>query len=247
MDYFKDCQTLEEIYAKPLKIEEKIPDRMPKYYVEPTLEELLKGAFTSSIRDSTTDMTKEHLLRQAYVDMGMFCFVSWKWVNPLVEYLGKSRCLEVMAGRGWLSYALQQKGIDIIATDNYSWHKMKEFAKWNQTVMEVENVDAVEAVRKYGKDIDYVLIMWAYMDNTAYQTIKELYKVNPRAKVIVCGEGPGGCTADDEFFNHFEELEGPDGELFYKNVAKHYERWWGLRDQLTIGRYKPNDVSIKKI
>ncbi|KAA9007339.1 hypothetical protein F4V43_02310 [Paenibacillus spiritus] len=58
--------------------------------------------------------------RYKYNKEGMFAFVSWRWINPFVEWIDNRRCLEVMAGRGILSYALRQKGVDIITTDDFS-------------------------------------------------------------------------------------------------------------------------------
>ncbi|MFJ7982362.1 hypothetical protein ACIQ1D_19050 [Lysinibacillus xylanilyticus] len=227
IDYFKGI-TKENIYTANITIEEKIHDVIPK-----NCKDIFSSSF-SDVEDYGFNFTKDIRLKEKFNEMGMFCFVSWAWVNPLVEWLGNKKCLEVMAGRGWLSHALRQKGVDVVATDDFSWHGMPQFSKWIDIVTEIEDLDAVEAVRKYGKNIDVLIMTWAYMDNVAYKTIKELHKVNPQAKIIVCGEGRGGCTADDKFFDHFDEIEDED---FYRNVASKYETWNGLHDRLTLGRY----------
>jgi hypothetical protein len=227
VDYFKDCKTILDIFNKEIKVEEKIHDCMPKY--------------VKNILDSDAfALTKEHILRQKFIEIGMFGFVSWKWINPLAEWIGKRKCLEVMAGRGWLSYALRQKGVDIIATDNFSWAN-SDYPKWKETVTEVENIDAVEAVKKYGKDVNIIIMSWAYMDNTAFQVLKTMNEVNPDALMIYIGEGKGQSTADDMFYEHFQLVYD---EVFYREVHQNYERWEGWYDRIYLGKYSDSCVSI---
>lgn len=244
IDYFKGMNSIEQIYRAKFEVEEKIHDEMPKYSNRPSFEYLMNRNFeTQADFDNFFDqdmngMSKELRLKEKFNKIGMFCFVSWKWINPLAKYLNDKKCLEVMAGRGWLSYALQQKGINVKATDNFSWHN-KMFPLWNDTVTDVEDIDAVKAVEKYGKEIDYLIMAWAYMDNTAYQVIKKLYEVNPNVQIIYIGEGHGGCTADDDFYNHFEIIEDED---FYDNVSKNYQSWEGIHDVLLLGKFSPENI-----
>jgi hypothetical protein len=191
-----------------------IPDEMPKFKDRFSLDNLTA--------------------RSKYIEEGMFAFVSWKWVNPLAEWIGERKCLEVMAGRGILSFALRQKGIDIIVTDDFSWANTLEHCKsWINTVTDVENMDAIKAVEQYGSEINVLIMSWAYMDDTAYRVIKRLYEVNPFAQVIYIGEGRGGCTADDSFFEHFEIIEDEK----FVDVEDNFERWFGLHDRPILGRY----------
>lgn len=107
----------------------------------------------------------------------------------------------------------------------------------------VEELDAVESVKMYGKEIDILIMAWPFMDDTAYRVIKELHEINPSALVIYCGEGSSGCTADDSFFDSFEEIED---EPFYNKVAANYQSWWGMHDRLLLGRYSKVAISTKK-
>lgn len=184
---------------------------------------------------SLEERMHEFALREQFIQEGMFGFVSWKWVNPFVKWLGQKNCLEVMAGRGWWSYALEQKGVNVIATDDFSWHNKNKYKKWNETLVAMKERDAVEAVREYGHKVDVVLMSWPFMDDTAYEVIKALYEVNPLAVVAYIGEGNGGCTASDKFFEHFEVI---DDELF-EGVERNFESWTGINDSITIGRYNP--------
>lgn len=201
----------------------KVPNKMPKAE---------GGPFFLSI--------EEFRKREEYVSEGMFGFISWKWILPFVEWIGDRRCLEVMAGRGWWSYALQEKGISVHATDNFSWHEQLAYTAWNDTLVEMEKLDAVEAVQKYGEEADLVLMSWPYMDDTAYEVIKTLYKVNPKAIVVYIGEGMSGCTASDLFFDNFEAIDDPS----FWEVQKNFESWCTIRDKISIGRFTPNEPPI---
>lgn len=173
---------------------------------------------------------KAFKLRRECLKKGMFALVTWQWVRPLAEWIGDRKCLEVMAGRGWLSLALQSLGINIIATDDYSW---PEYKQWGEPVTKIEQLDSVEAVEKYGKDIDLLIMSWPYMDDTAYNTIKKLNEINPDTQIIYIGEGMGGCTADDDFHEHFRGIED---EEFQKAVSG-FQQWWGIHDCVYLGEY----------
>lgn len=172
--------------------------------------------------------------KQEWNNRGMYAFVSWKWVIPFVKWINGRKCLEVMAGAGWLSLALRQKGVDVIATDNMSWHKLK---RW-KNVTPVEPLSAKKAIEKYGAEIDIMIIGWPYMDDHAYYALKLLHKLNPNANVVYIGEGDGGCTASPKFFKHFREEEDQE----FDQVAKEYERFYGMHDYMFLGRYKPKKL-----
>jgi hypothetical protein len=209
-----------------IEIEEKIYDEMPKVVKDWDL-------YDDDYSLRRNDSTKEFELKIKFNEMGMFGFVSWRWLKPFAKWIGDRKCLEVMAGRGWLSYGLRELHIDVIATDNFSWHKKDMYKSWNDTKTEVEELDAIESVNKYGAEIDILIMSWAYMDNTAYQTIKRLYEVNPNALVVFIGEGSGGCTADHEFFDHFQ----PITDEGFQEVEDNYQRWDGIHDEPQLGRY----------
>jgi putative heme degradation protein len=134
-----------------------------------------------------------------------------------------------MAGCGALSKVLKDKEVDIIATDNFTWDGR---ANWNTDKnywTDIENIDAIEAIEKY-KDRDIVIMSWAYMDDVAYKSLLKMREVNPDMIMVVIGEGEGGCTADDGFFNECIEIESKD--IDYINLL--YPRWNAIYDHLMI-------------
>src|SRR4051812_12164581 len=99
MDLFENVKTMDELYKIKINIPDEIPNEMPKY-----TSDFLSGLknFGSSIEDFSYDMlghSKEFVLKEAFNAAGMYGFVSWKWIDPLVKWIGNRKCLEVMAGR----------------------------------------------------------------------------------------------------------------------------------------------------
>lgn len=179
-------------------------------------------------------------LRDAFIEVQGFALVTNEWIKPLAEIIGDSKCLEVMAGKGTISYALQQNGVDIKATDNYSWKNSFTFEK---LFTDVENIDAVEAVKKYGKDIDYLIMSWPYMDQVCYNVVKELYEINPKAKLIYIGESNGGCTACDEFFDFFYNLyKSYDYDYKLIILKDKYQQWYGIHDRIYLFDLNKNNM-----
>jgi hypothetical protein len=67
-------------------------------------------------------------------------------------------------------------------------------------------MDALEAVRTYGKNVDFILMSWPYMDITAYKVLQTMRIVNPNIRLIYIGEDMSGCCADDNFFESMDEI-----------------------------------------
>lgn len=226
--YMNRVQTLEDMYNDAdvkkclldnfAKLEKGI---IPKSYVNKTLTAYLGNPFTGnyiSIRDD-------------YIKNFGFPLFAENWVKPLARWIGDRPCLEIMAGTGYLSYALSKYGCKVKATDNYSWENKLDMS---QRFFPVERLDAVSAIQKYGKDVKFILCSWPYMDDAAYQALKTMSEVNDKCRMIYIGEGFGGCTANDRFFDNseFEDLET------FNNAVSKYRRWQGIYDFISLVKFK---------
>ncbi|WP_416150754.1 hypothetical protein ACM26V_07240 [Salipaludibacillus sp. HK11] len=218
---FYQLKKTDDISGLNIQIETKIPEAMPDFGKLPIFEEI----------DKQYVRRLEACLKSAYQSAGMFGFVSWKWVNPFVDWIDDKRCLEIMAGRGWLTYALKQKGVNVVGTDNYSWFGSD---LWNVPLTDILALDAVDAVRTYGKDIDLLICSWPWLDQTMYQVAKLLSEINPSARIVYIGEGWGGLTADDHFHQHFKEIKD---DVFEMRVKSKYEQWDMHQDHMMLGRF----------
>lgn len=187
---------------------------IPKSYVSLPLEMLLpSGSIEGYVN-----------WRDKYIKEFGFPLFAEDWVKPLSTWIGDRPCLEIMAGTGYLSYALSLYGVNIKATDDYSWEK--HFTNFK----DVENIDCLQAIKKYGKDVKFIICSWPYMDEMANFSLVMMREVNPKCRMIYIGEGWGGCTASDKFFNNVEECEV---EGFNQAVSK-YRRWSGLHDRISL-------------
>jgi hypothetical protein len=210
-----------------------------KYEVEisrDVMKTILNNASQHIIPDSYPRFISKGIggcgLRSKMIEKIGFTLISNDWIIPLSKWIGDKRCIEVMAGCGSLTYALKQQGVNIFATDDFSWKSGGDDG-WNDTKnywTDIENIDAIDAIQKYGNNIDIVFMSWPYMDDTAYRVLLELRKVYKDAIIIYIGEGECGCTADDDFFNEAEFIS----DKSFNDAVKNYKQWWGIYDQIDI-------------
>jgi hypothetical protein len=164
--------------------------------------------------------------REEITKISSFPLLAWNWIKLLAEYIGNKKCLEICCGLGTLSWALKELNINIIATDNFSSHF--NFAKKNLWT-NIEQIDCIEAIKKYGKSADYIILSWpTYSDNLAYNCLLKMRKINRNCKMIYIGEQKCGCCADDNFFDtgnfDYKELENiknifPCCEFIHDGIA----------------------------
>ena len=169
-------------------------------------------------------------VRDEIVKASGYTVLTMSWLRSFAEWIGNRRCLEVMSGCGSLSKSLQDLGVDIICTDSYQWEK--KASEWFENPWTaVEKIDAVEAIKKYGTQVDIVICAWPYMDDSCHQALMTMRKVNPNAMMVYIGE-PGswcgaGATANEEFFKDAIPVEDDS----FETVAANYTSCILLHDK----------------
>jgi len=161
---------------------------------------------------------------------GMWAIVDKRWTHILADWIGNRKCLEVMAGGGWLAGALSDFGIAIIATDDHSW--LKNHTKM-MPVFPVQHLDAIGSVRLYS-DSDILIVSWPpYGDETICDVCREWGSERP---IVYIGEGDGGCNAPECFWNQFERMDDfPDIPLMC---------WDGIHDSVFSGFWMPSPRAV---
>ncbi len=155
------------------------------------------------------------ILRDTFLELSGYCLVAYDWVRPLSKWIGDRACLEVMCGCGCLAKALQDCGVDIVATDDFSWTNHDQC--WFQNPWtEIEKISAVEAIRKYGAQVSLILVSWPYRDGTALAVLREMRIQNPEAQMIFIGEW-NGATANEDFFREARRINDVG---FYQAIEK---------------------------
>lgn len=165
------------------------------------------------------------LWREEICRKSCFPFLHKRWINPLRKYLKNKKVLEIGAGTGALSKVL---GVQRV-TDNNSWIPKINWEPW----IEIEDIDAISAISKYGKDIDVILFSWPIeRDPLSIDCLRKMRVVNPSCLMLYIGEWIDGCTACKEFFEEAQEVFSEEIsriDTIYRNY-----RWRGIFDSIYL-------------
>ncbi len=88
---------------------------------------------------------------------GIYCFYSRELIAALAGMIAGRSCLEIGAGDGKLTRFLQERGVQITATDNHGWAQAVKYPEW------VNKLDAREALASYTPEV--VICSWPPSQN----------------------------------------------------------------------------------
>lgn len=132
---------------------------------------------------------------------GLYWRPNDEFIDELVTALTGKKVLEIFAGNGYLAGILASRGIDIVATSILSGIDAHEYGVYHP----VDDVNALNAVQKYGEGSDVLLMCWP-MTTMQVTYAAEQWGDRP---IVFIGEYTdyskdhlGGC-ATDEFFEGF--------------------------------------------
>ena len=144
-----------------------------------------------------TNSMEQIITKHKVNDLGYYAVATKTFARTFAEIIKEDNpknggiVLDPLAGAGHLVKAFREAGIPSIASDNNSW----KFSK------DIEKLDALESIRKYGNDIDYVVISWApYTENLDVKILELCRKDFPHIMILNIGEQEGGCTGSEEFW-----------------------------------------------
>ena len=101
---------------------------------------------------------QRRLLMPLVRPQGIYCFYSSAFVDRLTALIAGRRCLEIAAGDGTLSRFLRERGVDVIATDDYSWSHVVNYPE------DVLRQQAARALRIHAPQV--VVCSWPPPGNT---------------------------------------------------------------------------------
>lgn len=191
-----------------------------------------------------------YMSRRLYCHLCSWALISNQFVNNLYKYLLRGKkVLSLYSGRGLLEYFLRGKGVDIIATDDGSWYNPEsdEVKKYRSILQEVTGISvgnqrrrfikdikiigAEEAVEKYVKDVDYILVSWVpFEDEEIINVLESMRKLNPKCRMIWIGESDFGCNGCDEFFEIVDYEDSVEIDL----INNHFQSWEGIHDSVYL-------------
>lgn len=150
---------------------------------------------------------------------GMWSYVNAPFAKALSDYLNGAPTLEIMAGNGYISKGLRNNNATqkIYTTDSQAWVKENETGK--HPVTQIEKLDALDAIKKYGKKVQYVIMSWAPdKQDTDWKVLQLLRNDYPDVSLLVIGE-KDGATDSKQFWQ--EAQLSQDEELKKVNANLH--------------------------
>jgi putative methionine-R-sulfoxide reductase with GAF domain len=89
-------------------------------YIE-FLENLKKNKISDFYLKSTLDKSIRHDIQESSLrfelnNLGFYFLVTENLVSKIADFIGDSKCLEIMAGTGFFAQCLSDKGVSIVST-----------------------------------------------------------------------------------------------------------------------------------
>jgi len=166
--------------------------------------------------------TKEYLRSIYFRPRYSWSVPTKKAIEEIKAFVGQETVLEIGSGLGLWSKLMSDAGINIIATDSPSKEHKGEYLQGEQFTG-VEQIDHLDALDKY-HDKKVLFLCWPPYDTPLAHEALEYFTGD---KVIFIGEGAGGCTGCDNFFNSLNEN--------WVEVKKiNIPQWDGIHDRMTF-------------
>lgn len=173
------------------------------------------GAGPIAIEEQITQTIVEMGIREKFVSRFGFAVPTRYAIDAIARY---QPILEVGAGSGYWAYELKKAGADIVATDP------GRGPRWDPTWMKVYKLIGTAAIGRFPRRA--LLIVWP--SQGVPWPVHNL-RAFRGGTVIYVGEGFGGCTASDEFFEHLHYHFALEGTV---SIPQFY----GYHDRLEIWR-----------
>lgn len=160
-------------------------------------------------------------------------------MDKIADYFKENdyRVVEVFSGNGLFSRMLQDRGVDIVATERYDPRENPYTSIKNQErFTEIIQMDARDAAKEYS-DRDIILISWApYGEKAASETLLEFHKNNPEGKAFVLTEPIEGCTMDTRSFTVTKDIDDP---RIYE-IDNLHNQFDGIHDSFHLWEINPD-------
>jgi len=156
----------------------------------------VNSLYATSGQDAKSTKYEQVLYRQRFIERYGFSHPSGNMLRGLYGAFKHTPILSIGSGCAFFENILQKMDMNVIVTDPGLTHQnpgMRQFCS-------VENLTANDAITKYS-DVNVLMINWPDYDNEWAFLALELFseKATSESRVVYCGEGDGGCTADQAF------------------------------------------------
>lgn len=196
-------------------------------HLDPVELSLSHFSYKSCEKNNNGEIMRNY--RQEAIHQYGYAIITEEVIN-IIKTLNR-KMFEVGAGSGYLSYELQQVGVDIIATDidpcNPEWNPKQ------RTWTTVKKLSAEQAVKRYQQG-RIMLICWPDPGDWAYKTLS----MYTNDMFVYIGEVEERCMANADFFNLLRT------KWNYK--IHHTPTWQYFYDCLIVCTKKPARQFIKR-
>jgi len=169
---------------------------------------------------------EECYTRDVYTKFCSWPIVTDEWISSIAELLRGKKCIEIMAGNGLISHALQIHGVDIMPYDNFSWESCMRYT----TVYEMDAITCADTLK-----FDYIVCSWPPCGETDIcMVLKKMHYKNPNAKMIYIGEALDGITACDQFFKMTSEINKGNDARLIDEANRNFKRFYAIHDRIHL-------------
>lgn len=157
---------------------------------------------------------------------GYWATITQDFVSAIKENFPDQSFLELMAGNGYLSKGLRDLDVETYCTDDLSWSNYNQTGKTLLT--DVESLDALSALEKYGSKVDNVILAWSPdREDIDYRVLQKIRQMN--VNFLVIGE-KDGATDSKEFWEDAKLVSDPRIDKINESYS-HYDL---VHDQLYL-------------
>jgi len=157
---------------------------------------------------------------------GYWATVTQDFVEQMVIDFPDQSFLELMAGNGYISKGLRDLNVQSYCTDDLSWSEYNQTGKLRVT--EIESLDAISALQKYGEKVDNVILAWSPdREDIDFRILKKIRMMD--VNFLVIGE-KYGATNSKEFWDHAKLIDNSK----IRQVNRVYSRYDLVHDKLYL-------------
>lgn len=225
-----NMESLNEFLETPLvKIDSAFFEEYGKLIKTDLSTGVLSSNFTAILLESERNFNHFQALytiRQYYIKHFGFTLINEDFLYDISDYLKDKKVVEIGAGTGFLSKKLNDNGIQITAVDQVASDANSYGFQKNHFPIFIDSGE--EYLKTVGKSFDTVLLSWPNYDTPFATSI--LQSMSQGQELIYIGEGYGGCTADDSFWDLLETKASPNEKATQK-LKRHFASFPGIHDR----------------
>jgi SAM-dependent methyltransferase len=170
------------------------------------------------------------MARESYVGTYGYVLLTEECRNALVALLKGKKVLDAGSGTGYLAHCLAEKGVDVVAIDNSPVGDGGGCSVFHTSWR--RDIDGQVEDHLPG-DFDAVILSWPNHDHPfGFEVVS---KMRVGQMLVYQGEGAGGCTADDTFFEAINGSGWVMDEQATALLKAHHVTFFGVHDRWWVG------------